>query len=131
MKKSVLILFPFVLLLLLSCTKTVYVPVERTVTDVQYRGRIISDSIHTSDTVRVYALGDTVYIDKIKMQYKTKYVRDTAYVNRTDSIPYTVEVVKEKAVVPQWAWWTLAVSALFVGSGAVGFAYKVKQVIKI
>ncbi len=84
------------------------------------------DSIYRSDTVNIYAMGDTVFSEKIRMLYKTKYVRDTIRVNRTDSVAYPVEVVREKEVVPGWAWWNLALSAFFVAAISIWLINKIK-----
>ena len=81
-------------LLLIGCTK--YVPV----TTIQKRNPIhdkhVKDSIYTADTVRIYESGDTIFNDRVKYVYFYKEIRDTLYHSRIDSIPYPVEVIKNK-----------------------------------
>ena len=52
-------------MLLASCTKAVYVPVETVRTDTLYRGVARVDSVVSSDTVRVIHRGDTVFSEVI------------------------------------------------------------------
>lgn len=76
-----------------SCTTTKYVPVETVRTEVQYKDRVQKDSVHILDSVFMSVKGDTVFRDKWRIVYRDKFVRDTAYINRTDSVqvPYPVE----------------------------------------
>lgn len=109
---------------LAGCTRTVYVPKQTT--EVRYVEKMTVDSVYMSDTVKIYSKGDTVFSEKIRTLYKTKYVRDTITVNRTDSTAYAVEVVREKEVVPKWAWWSLALSAFFVAVVSIWLINKIK-----
>ena len=99
-------------LLLVGCTK--YIPVTTIQKEIQYKDRYVRDSIYTSDTTRIYESGDTIYNDRIKYIYIYKELRDTIYYSRVDSIPYTIEVVKTKAVTPKWAWYTLVISVICI-----------------
>lgn len=82
-----------IMMLFGSCTTTKYVPVETVRTEVQYKDRVQKDSVHILDSVFMSVKGDTVFRDKWRIVYRDKFVRDTAYINRTDSVqvPYPVE----------------------------------------
>lgn len=78
---------------LCGCTRTVYVPTESVRTE--YRDRDVERVV--TDTVRderfVYVKGDTVLDIRDRWHHSTEYVRDTCYVELTDTIrePYPVE----------------------------------------
>ena len=63
-----------------SCRSVQYVPVETVHNKVEYRDRLQRDSIHVYDSIFMYHKGD-------------RLVRDTSYINLTDtiSVPYPVE----------------------------------------
>lgn len=99
MKK--LLLFLFVLLYLCNCTTTKYtdriveVPTEKV--RIEYKDRVLIDTLITRDSVIIAERGDTVYMEKYKYLYKIKEVRDT--INTTDTTTITkvvpVETIKE------------------------------------
>ena len=76
-------LLSLVLLLLYSCTKTQYIPVETTVIDTLRVTKIQRDSVYCRDSIFVdkYRNGDTVYIVKTntRIMYKHVYHNDTIY----------------------------------------------------
>lgn len=76
-------LLSLVLLLLYSCTKTQYIPVEKTVIDTLRITKIQRDSVYCRDSIFVdkYRNGDTVYIVKTntRIMYKNVYHNDTIY----------------------------------------------------
>lgn len=76
-------LLSLVLLLLYSCTKTQYIPVETTVIDTLRITKIQRDSVYCRDSIFVdkYRNGDTVYIVKTntRIMYKNVYHNDTIY----------------------------------------------------
>ena len=76
-------LLSLVLLLLCSCTKTQYIPVETTVIDTLRITKIQRDSVYCRDSIFVdkYRNGDTVYIVKTntRIMYKNVYHNDTIY----------------------------------------------------
>ena len=61
--------------------------------DTIYINKLQRDSIYMYDSVFVKDKGDTVFVEKYKYLYRDKLVRDTLYINRTDSVqvPYPVE----------------------------------------
>lgn len=76
-----------------SCRSVEYVPVETVKTEIEYRDRLMLDSIHVRDSIIVRDKGDTVFINKWHTAYRDRLIRDTAFVYRTDSVqvPYPVE----------------------------------------
>lgn len=88
-----IVLAPLMCLLVLCSCKTKYVPVETVKIDTIYINKLQRDSIYMYDSVFVKDKGDTVFVEKYKYLYRDKLVRDTLYINRTDSIqtPYPVE----------------------------------------
>ncbi|MCM1295847.1 MAG: hypothetical protein NC311_09925 [Muribaculaceae bacterium] len=97
------------LLLLASCTKTVYIPTEsaavRTDTLAVLKWR--TDTVIDRDTVTVTQSGDTITREVTKWRWRIKETHDTVYQSKTDTIrvrePYPVEVVKE--VERKRSWW--------------------------
>lgn len=81
------------LLLLCSCTRTSYIPVESVRTE--YRDRdvehLVTDTVH--DTRLIWIKGDTVVDIREKEHIRTVEIRDTCLIERHDTIPvpYPVE----------------------------------------
>lgn len=92
------LLFVLVLLFFVSCTKTLYVPVENT--KIEYQDKIVEskDSIYLKDSVIIFIKGDTVF----KNRYKTKLVYkeriDTFTYIKVDTISKPVIIEKEKKI---------------------------------
>ena len=87
-------LAPFMCMILVcSCRTVKYVPVETVKVDTTYINKLQRDSIYMLDSVYVKEKGDTVLIEKYKYLFRDKFVRDTLYMAKTDSIqvPYLVE----------------------------------------
>lgn len=119
MKKTILLLM--LAMLLASCTKAVYVPVETVRTDTLYRGAARVDSVVSSDTVRVMNRGDTVFSEVIRWRTMVRERHDTVYDSRVDSVavPYPVEVVRKvERELTAWervrlrSWWAFLVAAV-------------------
>ena len=100
MKRIILLISILAILSLFAgCkTKTVLVPVDRV--KIEYRDRVRVDSIYNRDTIQIYKKNDTIYYEKIK--WRERFKIDTVSVVRVDSIPYTVEVVREVNVLTKW-----------------------------
>lgn len=95
MKRGVLFWFLGIIFILLmcSCRSIKYVPVETVKHDTTYINKIHRDSIYEKDSIYVHSKNDTIYIEKLRYKYVDKLIRDTTYINKTDSIrvPYPVE----------------------------------------
>jgi hypothetical protein len=114
-----LLLWVAVLVLLLSsCSRSVYVPVETVRVDTFVKTAVRVDSVRLTDSVYVSerTVGDTVYIVKTRTQWRDRLQLrvDTVYRSQTDTITKVVEVVVEKKAKRRKVWpWLLA--ALAVG----------------
>lgn len=76
-----------------SCTRTMYVPVTSVQHDSIYLHTHSHDSIYVHDSVTLHEKGDTIWLTRWRTEYRDRIVRDTAYIERRDSIavPYPVE----------------------------------------
>ena len=120
MKKTLLLLA--ILSLFAGCkTKTVLVPVKET--KIEYKDRLRVDSIYNRDTVQVYGRNDTIFKDVIR--WRERFRLDTVSVVRIDSIPYTVEVIKEVNKLTKWQRWRLTMLNIIGGLIAVYIAFKI------
>ena len=126
MKKIILLV---VILVMFGCTKTIYIPVTHTITEIEYRDRLQRDSIYFSDSVLIKTKGDTVYNTKIKYRYINKLVRDT--VNRFDSVyvEKPIEIVKEVNRLTKWQRWRLNFLWVLFAGGIVYIIIKIKNIL--
>ena len=118
------LLFTAVLLmLLLSCTKTVYVPVERvktvttTVVDsfievVTPPERVTNATTDTTSVIStLYATSTATVSNGILTHDLTQHARkdsvktQTVYIHETDSVPFAVPYPVVEQYVPTWCWW--------------------------
>ena len=82
-------------LTLIGCKTVEYVPVEVVKTQTKDHLVEVHDSVYIRDSTVIHTKGDTVFKDKWKLIYKNRYVHDTTYVHRTDSIPVPCPVEKQ------------------------------------
>ncbi|MDE6339764.1 MAG: hypothetical protein K2K97_08270 [Muribaculaceae bacterium] len=86
------------LLLFMSCTRKIYLPVETV--RMEYKDNI--REIHTTDSVTdtrfVYVKGDTVKDYRDKVQWRNRIIHDSIYISKTDTIcvPYAIEKTMTK-----------------------------------
>lgn len=99
MKRQIILLLP-ILLIFGSCSRKLYVPVERVKTE--YHDNYRHDSIYITDSTVIRVAGDTVFLVKWKTEFRTRTVLDSVF--RTDSIPvpYEVERVVKVEKAPGW-----------------------------
>ena len=93
----------FGLLLLTGCTTTKYVPVETVRTDTLKVTKYERDSIYIHDSTIVREKGDTMLIEKWHTRWRDRWMHDTVYQSRVDSIPKPYPV--EKRVPAELTWW--------------------------
>ena len=107
----------FGIVLLAGCRSVKYVPVETVRVDTTYINKVQKDSIYQRDSIYIMERGDTVTVYRDRYLYRDKMVRDTVYVNRTDSVqvPYPVE-----RPLSRWQQVKLDVGGLAIGGIAVG-----------
>lgn len=98
--------------LVVSCGRIKYIPVENIKTEYRDRVDIQKDSVYYSDTVRIIERGDTIkiYRDRWRTVYKDRLVRDTFVKQDTITKPYPVEVIKNR--IPGIMWWIVLVLAV-------------------
>lgn len=88
------LVYLFAALMLIGCTTTKYVEVERIKTDTIYQKQLQLDSIWLHDSIYVSEKGDTIRIERWHTKYVEKLRVDTCYIATHDTIPkpYPVEV---------------------------------------
>ena len=99
-----IILF-FIVFAFFGCTKRIYIPVTTTVTEIEYREKLVRDSIYFSDSVLIERKGDTVFNTKIKYKYISKLIKDTVSIRDSVYIEKPIEVVKEVNRLTKWQRW--------------------------
>lgn len=85
----------FCMLSMISCKTQQPTIVEKVVTNTEFVDRHHYDSIYIDNYVFVDKGSDTIKVTETKIEYRYKVLTDSVEVLRVDSIPYTVEVVKE------------------------------------
>ncbi len=87
------ILIGVAILLLSGCTSTKYVPVETVRTEYKENIREVHTSDSVVDTRFVYIKGDTVVDWRDRVKWRDRFIHDSVYIERTDTIrePYPVE----------------------------------------
>lgn len=96
------ILYLMVLLFLVSCkSKETIIEVPKIKTEIQYRDRIVCDSVYIKDSVLIYTKGDTVYNTIYNKLYKYKIIKDTINIYKVDTISIPQKVVVTKTVTKQ------------------------------
>lgn len=106
------------MLILCSCSKKIYVPVESVRIDTFVKSAVRVDSVRLTDSVYVIekTLGDTVYIVKTKTQWRDRLQLrvDTVYRSKTDTITKVVEVQAKRQRVRWWPY-LLGCALFFLG----------------
>ena len=123
-----LILF-IILFALFGCTKRIYSPVTTTVTEIEYREKMIRDSVYFSDSVLIERKGDTVFNTKIKYKYISKLIKDTVNIRDSVYIEKPIEVVKEVNRLTKWQRWRLNFLWVLMAGGVIYVIFKIKKTI--
>ena len=84
--------------------------------DTVYFNKVLYDSIYIDSWHHTYQKADTVVVEKTKLEYRYKMLRDTVFRARIDSVPVIreVEVVREVRRVPWYARALSWLGALFL-----------------
>ena len=79
--------------------------VEASLRDTVYVNKVLYDSVYIDNWYYTYHKADTVVVEKSKLEYRYKVLRDTVFRARTDSVPVIreVEVVREVRHMPWYA----------------------------
>lgn len=103
-----------------SCTRRVYVPVEkeRVVRDTVAVERVRVDTVVNRDSVIVRQAGDTVFVDRWHQRWRLRDITDTLRLTERDTVtvpqPYPVEK-KVKAEPSAWQKTVTAFGYVFMG----------------
>ena len=124
MKKLILFIILFALF---GCTKRIYIPVTNTITEIEYRDKLIRDSIYFSDSVLIERKGDTVFNTKIKYKYISKLIKDTVSIRDSVYIEKPIEVVKEVNRLTKWQRWRLNFLWVLMAGGVGYVIIKIKR----
>lgn len=126
MKKLIIFLIVFTVF---GCTKTVYIPVTSTTTEIEYRDKFVRDSIYFSDSILIEQKGDTVFNTKVKYKYISKLVKDTVSIRDSVYIEKPIEVIKEVNRLTKWQRWRLNFLWVLMAGGIIYVIYKIKKTI--
>ena len=90
--------------------------VEASLRDTVYVNKVLYDSVYIDNWYYTYHKADTVVVEKTKLEYRYKVMRDTIFRARIDSVPVIreVEVVREVRHVPWYAKVLSVVGGLFL-----------------
>ena len=90
--------------------------VEASLRDTVYVNKVLYDSVYIDNWYYTYHKADTVVVEKTKLEYRYKVLRDTVFRARIDSVPVIreVEVVREVRYVPWYAKVLSVVGGLFL-----------------
>lgn len=108
-----------------SCRSVRYIPVESIKHDSIYITKEQRDSIYERDSIYVLVKGDTVFKYKDRFVYRDKVIRDTTYINHTDTITKVMEVEKPLS---RWQTIKLNLGGYMIGALAlfiIYFLYKI------
>ena len=102
--------------------------VERVQKDTLYLNHIQYDSIYVDNWQLTDRSKDTIYVEKVRLEYKYKLLRDTVRVVQIDSIPVIreVEVIKTEKYVPSIYKWSLAICIILICVFCVFCVLKIK-----
>ena len=111
-------------LLLVGCTTTQYVPTE--VTKIEYKNKETVDSIYIRDSVFVREKSDTIFLEKYRVVYRDKLLRDTIIYRDSIPIVQTVEKIIEVNKLKNWQIILMVLGGILLGI----IGYKLLRVIK-
>lgn len=87
-KKQLAILLRVLGLFILAsaCTRNIYVPVEHRIQESEQKIRIHSDTVLIRDSVFLSQRGDTVVREVFRWRWRNRFVTDTVYIERNDTV---------------------------------------------
>lgn len=129
MKKFSFLIVIVIVIVLTGCATTRQIQVvERVSRDTLYLNHIQYDSIYVDNWQLTDRSKDTIYVEKVRLEYKYKLLRDTVRVVQIDSIPVIreVEVVKTERYVPKIYKWSLIICIILFCAFCVFCVLKIK-----
>ena len=130
--KLLFLLFLVLLLLLLSSCKTAsntVVPVHSATHDTILLSKVKYDSIYIDRWQRIERKADTVFCDRVKIEFRYRLLRDTVYKTRTDTIPVVkqVPVVKKECYTPPFTKFLACLGIIALGAISIFIIFKFKR----
>lgn len=113
--------------MLSGCKSVEYVPVETVKTEYQDKWHFARDSVYLSDSVYIREKGDTVWLERYRTLYRDREIRDTAFIERTDSVDVPYPVEKQ---LTRWQQTKMDFGGLAMGGTAVAIAFVIVWLIK-
>ena len=146
MKRIILLFAILSAILLAGCSSAKHAVeiAEHSIHDTLYLNKVQYDSIYINDGYAmdfhpskefVYLLDsmiaikvDTMYIHDKQLEYKHKFLHDTTYVHKVDTIPIikTVEVTKTERYVPSIYKWSLGIVITLLITLILYIVWKIK-----
>lgn len=118
------ILFLF-LLLLSSCkttsNTTAIVPVHSATHDTIWLSKVKYDSVYIDRWQRIEHKADTVFYDRVKIEFRYRLLRDTVYKTRTDTIPVVkqVPVIRKERYTPPFTKFLACLGIIALGASVI------------
>ena len=126
------ILFLF-LLLLSSCkttsNTTAIVPVHSATHDTILLSKVKYDSVYIDRWQRIEHKADTVFYDRVKIEFRYRLLRDTVYKTRTDTIPVVkqVPVIRKERYTPPFTKFLACLGIIALGAISIFILFKFKR----
>lgn len=105
-----------VLFFFASCSSIKHIPFKEVESIIEYHDSVRYDSIHISDSVYIRDGRDTVYISKIRKEYRYLFCNKTDTVVITDTLSYPVQVDRELS---RWEQTKMDFGGMAIGAVAV------------
>ena len=132
--KLLFLLFLVLLLLLLSSCKTTsnttaIVPVHSATHDTIFLSKVKYDSIYIDRWQRIERKADTVFCDRVKIEFRYRLLRDTVYKIQTDTIPVVkqVPVVKKERYTQPFTKFLAYLGIIALGAISIFILFKFKR----
>ena len=132
--KLLFLLFLVLFLLLLSSCKTAsnttaIVPVHSATHDTLLLSKVKYDSIYIDRWQRIERKADTVFCDRVEIEFRYRLLRDTVYKTRTDTIPVVkqVPVVKKERYTPPFTKFLAFLGIIALGAISIFIIFKYKR----
>lgn len=118
------ILFLLLLLLLSSCgtaSTSAIVPVHSATHDTIFLRKVKYDSVYIDRWQRIERKADTVFYDRVKIEFRYRLLRDTVYKTRTDTIPVVkqVPVIRKERYTPPFTKFLACLCIIALGASVI------------
>ena len=131
--KLLFLLFLVLLLLLLSSCGTAstsaIVPVHSATHDTLWHSKVKYDSVYIDRFQRIERKADTVFYDRVKIEFRYRLLRDTVYKTRTDTIPVVkqVPVIRKERYTPPLTKFLACLGIIALGTISIFILFKFKR----